>query len=162
MKLALADLNQKENEEEGWVVFVCNNIYKIISSASRLALFQSEGSLTKKRALLEIDREGQFAAYVNNRMNILIMWIQHRSKLVSGDIKQHLQYFLHDMEHHFVDPHVDKNLRDAFRWLRIYIKTYPACTELKQDRKQRAFEMAARVYEAVGISFPLGTRICRR
>ena len=143
-------LNQKRevkvDSRRGLIALVCNKINNILSFPSGLAPLGYSGH---DEVTLEVDREGQFAAYVHNRMNILLIWIQHMSKRDITEHKRHLEFFLHDMEHHFVDPYVDKKLRVAFRWIKVYIKIYPAV--FKKDRTQRAYEMVGRIYEALGI-----------
>lgn len=128
-----------------FIAFICNKIDILLSSSTRfLPRFESN-----KEEAIDIDREGQFAAFVHNRISILVMWIQRRTQRDITENKRHLQFFLHDMEHHFVDPHVEKRLRDAFRWIRVYIKIYPDV--FKKDRKEKAYEMIRRIYEAIGI-----------
>lgn len=141
-------INQEAEVKVGggrrFIAFICNKINILLSSPYRPSFPEA-----KSEDAIEVDRDGQFAAFVHNRINILVMWIQRISKRDVTEEKRHLMFFLHDMEHHFVDPHVDKKLRDAFRWIRIYIKIYPAVC--KKDRKERAFEMIRRVYEAIGV-----------
>lgn len=134
-----------------FIAFVCKKIYDLIAIPSIFSLSSSD-YVPEEDLPIEVDREGQFSAYVHNRMNVLMIWIQHRTTVKELQAaKQHLSYFLYDMEHHFVDSLADKRIRDAFRWIRRFIKVYPAVFE--KDRSQRAYEMVARIYEGLDIEF---------
>lgn len=100
---------------------------------------------------LEVDRESQFTAYFNNRMYVLLMWIQKPGER-SSESKTRLGFFLKDMEHHFMDPYVDKKARHAFRWLRAFLRVYPLVG--KKNRYVTAYKMVTRVYQAVNITLP--------
>jgi hypothetical protein len=129
----------------GFIAFVCRSIYTILSTSFERFGFAADESGASP---LEVDRDGQFRAFVNNRMYILILWVQRPVKR-----REHLEFFLHDMAHHFVDPYVGKEIRAAYRWIRAYVKAYPNVS--KKDRTQRAFEMIARIYESLGMEYPL-------
>ena len=146
MKTTVREINEIEIAGKGIVSFICNNIYKIISSG------QSQGFAPLDS--LQVGRDDQFTAYVNNRMNILLMWVQQINKKDLTDAKLHTKFFLHDMEHHFVDSYVEKRIRDAFRWLKAYVKVYPNKFD---DRSSRALEMIALVYEGLGIPFKMAS-----
>src|SRR3989338_1049914 len=153
MQTAIPKAEISERRGKGFIVFICNKIYNLISKYSESVELLPASSSVTNDTCVEIDREGQFEAYVHNRMSILLMWIQNTSKTgrnISAR-KQQMMFFLHDLEHHFIDPYVDQKVRDAFRWLRIYIKVYPLAS--KKDRTQRAYEMVARIYEGLGIAF---------
>lgn len=138
-------------ERKGLIALVCSKLCNSISTPINFLLFGSRWNL-EDDPRIEIDREEQFSAYVHNRMYVLVMWIQHRTERKNlAEAKEHLHYFLHDMEHHFVDCYAGKRTRDAFRWIRKYIKVYPGV--FKKDRTQKAYEMVARIYEALGMEF---------
>lgn len=149
MTTLTGNLNMTETKKKGVVAFICKNIYTLMSSGCERLRSYSEDQVEP----VEIDRDDQFNAYVHNRMNILIMWVQHLKPRDVSEAKRHLDFFLHDMEHHFVDPYAPRELRKAYQWIRAYIKVYPAVT--KKDRTQKAFEMIERVYQSIGIEFPL-------
>ena len=148
MKTITQEAELKTNSGHGFIAFICNKIDILLSKTSHLSFRETEDEDTVK-----VDREGQFAAYVHNRVYILVMWIQHISKRDITEEKRHLMFFLHDMEHHFVDPHAEKRLRDAFRWIKVYIKIYPGVC--KRDRKEKAYELIRRIYEAIGVEWRL-------
>lgn len=145
MKTTANNIKGFEGIAKGIVTLICSNLYNVVSSG-QLARLES----------LEVDRDAQFAAYVNNRMNLLFMWIQRVQKKDLTASKQHMGFFLHDMEHHFVDSYVEKRIRNAFRWLKAYVKVYPNKFD---HRSSRAFEMMALVYEALGIPFKMASSI---
>ena len=124
----------------GFITMIRSKLYELLLSP-----------LPSDNLPLEVDRVSQFTAYFNNRMYILLMWIQ-RPKERSAESKLHLQFFLNDMEHHFVDPYVDMQARHAFRWLNAFLKVYPIVGE--KNRFVIAHQMAARVYKAVGVDLP--------
>lgn len=145
--------NVAETKRKGFIAFVCKNISTVMSVTFDLVRSYPDAEGENETAGIEVDREGQFSAYVHNRMNILLMWIQHVSKKDITEAKRHMQFFLHDMEHHFADPYIDQSLRNAFRWVRAFVKVYPDVS--KKDRTKRAYEMIAKIYEALDINFPL-------
>ena len=124
----------------GFITMIRSKLYELLLSP-----------LPSDNLPLEVDRVSQFTAYFNNRMYILLMWIQ-RPKERSAESKLRLQFFLNDMEHHFVDPYVDRQTRHAFCWLKAYLKVYPIVGE--KNRFVIAHQMVARVYKAVGIDLP--------
>lgn len=150
MKTIETRVNVETEMGKGLIVFICNQLNKLLSYGTAINSFVPNAQVSR----LEVDRDEQFDAYVNNRLFVLIMWVRsvkQRKNTASG--KQHLEFFLHDMEHHFVDPHAGKEVRDAFRWLKAYVKVYPHVS--KKDKTQKAYEMIKTVYEALGIKFPL-------
>ncbi len=124
----------------GFITMLRSKLYELLLSP-----------LTSDNLPLEVDREAQFTAYFNNRMYILLMWIQ-RPREKSERSKLHVELFLHDMEHHFVDPYVDQKARHAFRWLKAFVRIYPNVE--KKNRFVTAHQMVARIYRAVGIELP--------
>lgn len=95
----------------------------------------------------DMDIETLFEAWFNNRMTVILMAIQcPRSKNPESAAKT--RFFLEDIEHHYVDPHAPKAVRNAFRYLRRYFAVYPnACREHSEE----ATEMVERIYEALGL-----------
>lgn len=149
-------LKGTQEGQGGVVSFICNNIYKLLSYPFDPLSEQSTPSEASEAPALEVSREGQFQAYVNNRMNILVMWVQHMKLREINTAKQHLEFFLYDMEHHFVDPYAGREIRNAFRWLKVYVRIYPEV--FRKNRAQRAYEMIASIYDALGFKFPLAER----
>lgn len=150
----------KESEIEGrrrkgFIAFICRNIYTLLSTS--LDRFRSYAviDIENDEPDMVVDREAQFRAYVNNRLSVLTMWTQCTAVRNLTVRKQYLESFLHDMEHHFVDPHASRKIRNAYRWIRQYLKVYPAPTASKKDRKRKVLEMIERIYESVEIPFPL-------
>jgi len=119
-----------------FVSLICNKIYKLVSPYS-------------EAASVAIDREHQFAAYVNNRICVLTMWVRAPRER-KAEAKYQLLDFLHDMEHHFVDPYVDKKIRFAFKWIRTYVRIYPIGA-FKKNRSQKAYEMIRILYEGLNL-----------
>lgn len=144
---------ERRREGKRLIVFVCNNIYKLLSNSLGIIGAGRPTARSYPESCLKIDREGQFSAYVNNRMNILLMWIQCIKHRDLSATKQHLRFFLQDMEHHFVDPYAGKKTRNAFRWIHAYVRIYPNIS--KKDRTQKAYEMIGRIYDSLGILCPM-------
>jgi hypothetical protein len=151
MKTLTERVSCGNGNRRGFIAFVCRSIYTVLSTSFERFGFAAD---EQGASPLEVDRDGQFRAFVNNRLYILILWVQRPVK--RRDItkeKQHLEFFLHDMAHHFVDPYVGKDIRAAYRWIRAYVKAYPNVS--KKNRTERAFEMIEKIYESLGMEYPL-------
>ena len=66
-----------------------------------------------------------------------------------------IEFFLDDLEHHYIDSHAEKPVRDAFRYLRRFLKIYP---QVKPEHACRAFQMVGRIYGALGLNFKSGEK----
>ncbi|HNV86707.1 MAG TPA: hypothetical protein PKL97_07065 [Candidatus Omnitrophota bacterium] len=87
-----------------------------------------------------------FDGWFNNHMMILLMAIQMPGKM-AAEMRGNVGFFLDDLEHHYVDSRAGKNVWDAFRWFRAYLRVYPDFT---RDYSRRALEMMGRIYGAMG------------
>jgi len=97
---------------------------------------------------IQTDQKWQrlFEGWFNNHMMILLMAIQLAEKTAEG-MKGNVGFFLEDLEHHYMDSRSGKEVWDAFRWLRAYLRVYPGFTK---DHSRRALEMVGRIYDAIG------------
>ncbi|MSR77591.1 MAG: hypothetical protein EXS63_05130 [Candidatus Omnitrophica bacterium] len=100
---------------------------------------------------ITLDREEQFEAYFNNRMAVLLLWIEC-PKNRDEKSKLQMEFFFHDLEHHFVEAHASKDIRKAFLWLKAYIHTHPRFG--KKYQSFLAFEMMTKIYQVIGIRLP--------
>lgn len=100
---------------------------------------------------LESEKEtgALFRAWFNNRMTVLLILIHHIQQRDPRMILK-IDFFLTDIEHHFVDSHAGKPYRYAFSYLHRYLKVYPAVT---YKGSHKAVEMVRRIYEALGFAF---------
>ena len=95
-----------------------------------------------------------FQGWFNNRMILLTMAIE-RPKAKTAEALLRMNFFLEDIEHHYIDSHAPKPVWDAFRYLRRFFKIYP---RVEQKQSGRALEMIGRIYEAVGLEFRNGEK----
>ncbi len=75
----------------------------------------------------EKETEALFRAWFNNRMTVLLILIHHIRQRDPRMILK-IDFFLTDIEHHFVDSHAGEPYRYAFSYLHRYLKVYPAVT----------------------------------
>src|SRR3989338_1509742 len=102
----------------------------------------------KGRFQLPNDRETLFRGWFGNNMVILIMLLQGKNLRKETTIMR-MQFFLFDLEHHFLNPRADHQIfRNEFRYLRYCLRVNPnTCVQ----HKERAMEMIAMIYEGLGL-----------
>ena len=101
----------------------------------------------------------QCLCWFNNHMTVILMAIQYihgrEAPTIAG-----IEFFLHDIEHHFIRIEAGQAVRHAFRYLKRYFKCYPRVTP---KHSKRAVEMVRRIYSSLGLelnlqSYPVLTR----
>lgn len=122
------------NKSSQWVHFIYTNWNLIREFAKRYGghdkcfsqdSYKKIGDLVCRKhwpeeqsSKLLTDIESIFRAWFNNRMTVILMLMQH-SRLRDSRTMMKIEFFLNDIEHHFVDSHAPKHLWDAFRYLLI-------------------------------------------
>ena len=104
-------------------------------------------NVAKERNCYDLDEVVR--AWFNNKMMILLMRMQYIKAPDSLGMMKSV-FFLDEIEHHFISTKASKSIRNAFRYLRRYISVYPYVTK---THCERACEMIARVYQAMGYKF---------
>ena len=89
--------------------------------------------------------EGLFWGWFNNHMAMILLAIECRRIRETRSMIR-IELFLNDIEHHFIESDVPKQVRDAFRWIKRYFRVYPAVT-IRQSEK--AARMLGTIYAAV-------------
>lgn len=92
----------------------------------------------------------RFHGWFNNRMCLLLMMIENVKPRDLRSIFK-LEFFLDDIEHHFVPTHSPRYVWGAFRYLKRFLRLYP---RIKTRHLVVALKMTARIYEAVGMPVP--------
>ena len=98
-------------------------------------------------ARLDRNPENLFRGWFNNHMTILLFMVQ-QPKPRKARTMLRIEFFIEDVEHHYIGCHGGKSVHDAFRYLKRYCKVYPAVT---YRHSERAVEMVGRIYEALGL-----------
>ncbi len=96
--------------------------------------------------------EKRYSAWVNNKVMALMLAIQSNKTRDSRSILKH-EFFLEEIEHHFVDCHANSKVWRAFSYLKRYLRTYPQGTA---NHQKTALRMLRLIYEELGFQ---GTRI---
>jgi len=86
-----------------------------------------------------------FKGWFNNRMMVILMLMQDIRRRESRSMLR-AEFFLEDVEHHFVKPSSGREIRNAFRWMRRYLKQYPQVT---REHSRKALDQVSRIYDAV-------------
>lgn len=92
------------------------------------------------------DSKSRYEAWVNNRVMALSMTIQVNKRRVERSLLRH-EFFLDEIEHHFINCYSGKKVWNAFRYLRLYLRSYP---HMKPRHQQKALEMLDRIYTTLG------------
>lgn len=90
--------------------------------------------------------EKLFTGWLNNRMSILLMLIQH-PKAREERVRQRILNFLEDLRHHFLPSIIKDSESEAFDYLASYFQAYPA---VSREQGAVAKVMVNRVYRALG------------
>lgn len=88
-----------------------------------------------------------FLSWFNNHMAMVSMLIQY-VRPRPAECLLRMGFFLHDIEHHYLESGRSKAVSDAFRYLRRYFRVYP---KVEAGHSRRAHEMIARIYAALGL-----------
>ncbi|MCM8776387.1 MAG: hypothetical protein NC930_08610 [Candidatus Omnitrophica bacterium] len=96
-----------------------------------------------------LDAEDLFRGWFNNHMTIIFMAIQSVRERDAKTMMR-MQFFLQDVEHHYIRTCASRPTREAFRYLSRYFKVYP---HVNGRQCRRAVEMVARIYQAIGYEF---------
>ena len=110
--------------------------------------------IKQKRLCVDSSAKELFWGWFNNHMTV-ILWAVEHIKARDEQTMLGIRFFLYDIEHHFTDSHASKCVRDAFRYLKVYFKVYPA---VKLRQSARAVEMVARIYAGLGLGLKRQTR----
>src|SRR3989338_6153942 len=101
----------------------------------------------KKNPFIESqDVSSRWMGWVNNRMTMLI-WDLQRNRLKDRRLLLKHEFFLEDLEHHFMDCHAEPKIWKAFCYLQRYLKTYP---QAKPAHVKKALKMLSLIYEQLG------------
>jgi len=92
--------------------------------------------------------EKRYRAWVNNKVTVLIWVIERNKPRDSRSMLKH-EFFLEEIEHHFMDCHASYRAWRAFRYLRGYLKSYP---HAKVNHQRTALAMLRLIYEELGFS----------
>lgn len=92
------------------------------------------------------DGERRYQAWVHNKMMALAWLIQRNKPRDKRGLLRH-EFFLDEIEHHFMDCDAGYKVWEAFRYLRLYLRTYP---QKKARHRDKALEMLELVYERLG------------
>lgn len=90
--------------------------------------------------------EGLFKGWLNNRMAVLLMYVQSRKTRDPRCIDRVI-FFLEDLRHHYMPVNIDDSVTEAFDYMHNYFMDYPA---VSQDQSDKAIEMINRIYVALG------------
>lgn len=86
-------------------------------------------------------------AWINNRMFPILALMQLIHETDPSVLAQ-AQFFLTDIEHHFMRTDIPVPVGQAFRYLSCYLGVYP---NVSIEDSRRAIAMIKRIYEALGI-----------
>ena len=95
--------------------------------------------------------EDYFRAYLNNRMMVLLMMVEHPVVGRGALAVERQRFFLNDLYHHFLPPHCEPKYRRAFEWLFRFLNIYP---DAPPRRIYQAIRMIGLVYEVLGLEPP--------
>lgn len=87
-----------------------------------------------------------YRAWVNNRVSALLLTIQ-RSEMKDMELSLKHEFFLEEIEHHFVDSHAGVRVWRAFNYLRRYLK---CDSDAKASHRIGALRMLGLIYERLG------------
>lgn len=90
--------------------------------------------------------EKRYQAWIHNKIMTLAWLIQRNKPKDKNGLLRH-QFFLDEIEHHFMDCYAECKVWYAFRYLRLYLKTYP---HSKSRRVETALKMLELIYEKLG------------
>jgi len=96
--------------------------------------------------------EQHFLAYLNNRMSVLLMMIEHPGIRREAQSILRQRYFLEDLYHHFLPSECPLRYRRAFEWLFRFLKVFP---DVSPRGIGTAQYMVGLVYEAFGMELSL-------
>jgi len=90
----------------------------------------------------------QFRGYLNNKMTLLLLIIEHpriARRIVS---KEKCKWFLRDLYHHFISQEQAVKVRRRFLWLELFLdREHNASSR----RTLKAVKMVAFIYEVLGM-----------
>jgi hypothetical protein len=94
------------------------------------------------------DLEATFRAYLNNKMMMLLLMIEHPG--IARDVLsvERQRIFLQDLYHHFLPQDAAARFHRVFKWLDLFLTCYP---DAGPRRIHRASEMVGVIYEAFGM-----------
>jgi len=118
------------------------NLYPPSKPVSTIAFMQKgmlQGTEADNKAFTS------FVGWFNNRMMVILMLIQDIRPRESRSMLR-AEFFLEEIERHFISPSADRTARNAFRWMRRYLKIYPAVTK---EHSKRALDKVSQIYDAV-------------
>lgn len=134
-------MDEKENNR-------CQKVEKIEESKSMVSMPSSQDESLQGQEESR-DYSGLFRGWFNNRMTVVLMVLQNPS-FRPPQTMQRIEFFLEEVEHHFVDAYAPKSIRNAFRYLKRYFRIYPNVTE---SHCRCAIQMVGRIYQALGMKF---------
>jgi len=88
----------------------------------------------------------KYKAWVNNRVAALLLAIE-RTKAGNDESLIRHEFFLDEIEHHFVDGNAGGRVGRAFQYLRRYLKDYPL---MKAGHRKGALKMLGIIYGQLG------------
>ncbi len=88
----------------------------------------------------------KYEAWVNNRVAALLLAIERTKVCNDQNLLRH-EFFLDEIEHHFVDGNAGGRVGRAFQYLRRYLKDYP---QVKASHRRGALKMLGIIYGQLG------------
>lgn len=88
----------------------------------------------------------KYQAWVNNRVAALLLAIEKTKACDELSLLKH-EFFLDEIEHHFMDGHAGSRVGRAFQYLRRYLKHDPSA---KAGHRRGALKMLGVIYGQLG------------
>ncbi len=90
--------------------------------------------------------EKRYRAWVNNKVQALTLTIQTNRVNNIHSLLKH-EFFLEEVEHHFMDSHAGHRVWRAFLYLKRYLKLYP---HARANHQKGAMKMLELIYGQLG------------
>lgn len=124
-----------------------------INEAGRAMLIKLANGIAKQTKLNLVHSPSDpeirefFLSWFNNNMCIFLMLIQRVTEREPKTMMR-MEFFLYEIEHHYLKANVTKDVSVAFHWLRKFLTLYP---DVSAKQCEKAVEMVRRIYGVVGL-----------
>lgn len=125
------------------------NVYPCVTARHSKNAIAMLDRLHQSRNWKAKDAGKEVSAWFNNRMCVTLMAIEN-PRFRDHQSMMRIQFFLREIQCCFIKTGDSRHFRNAFRYLKRYFQVYP-CVRRRQSEK--ALEMTARVYQAIGYKF---------
>ena len=88
----------------------------------------------------------KYQAWVNNKVQVLTLTIQRDQIRDAHSLLKH-EFFLEEIEHHFIDSHAGRRVWRAFDYLKRYLRH---CSHTKTNHRKGALKMLSLIYGELG------------